>query len=106
MLLSAKENSAMCFNGAHGSMSMIWSLHLNLRVFWNSLVVQGSFLFYTGKCIMSGDLRTGKAFIGKQPGTFAGTAKGIPFDNPKRALSVKLPRAAEKAPYLNLHCCR
>lgn len=76
----------MCSCGARGSMYMIWCSHL--KALWHtdiggSLVVQGSFLFYTEKCIMMACPKSAK-----------------------RALSAMLPRAVEKAPYLNLHCCR
>lgn len=68
----------MCSCGVRGSMYMIWCSHL--KVLWHtdiggSLVVQGSFLFYTEKCIMmacpksakKGPLRHAAACGGESP---------------------------------------
>lgn len=55
-------------------MFMIWCLHHNSAVILNSLVIQGSFLFYTGKCIMmeapeskKGPLRHAAVIGGESP---------------------------------------
>lgn len=70
----------MCSIGAPGSMYTIWCLlRKDQDNALSCTLVQGSFLFYTGKCIMIGG-------FGDQKGPLSAFSAG-------------------EAPYLNLHFC-